>query len=179
MLVETSGKAPTFIARRKREASGLIQGEPAMSKQYKHIFLSYCHDNQAEAKQLRDDLLAAGESVWWDQNILAGQNWKIEIRKALKDSYAVVICFSKETEARTESGIYPELLDAIDAYRNYAPGGIFLIPVRLSECDIPLVEIGGAVTLDQLQRVDLFPSANRSDGVNRLLESLRNSSRHP
>jgi hypothetical protein len=124
-------------------------------------------------------LLAAGEAVWWDQDILPGENWKTEIRKALKESYAFIFCSSKETESRTESEIYPELAGAIDTYRNYAPGGIFLIPVRLSECDIPLVEIGGAVTLDQLQRVDLFPSANRTDGLNRLLQALKNSSRHP
>lgn len=40
----------------------------------KHIFLSYCRDNQIEAKRLRDDLIAAGEYVWWDQDLLPGQN---------------------------------------------------------------------------------------------------------
>lgn len=150
-----------------------------MPKQYKHVFLSYCHDNKAEVRQLRDDLMKAGEAVWWDQDILPGADWKQQIRKAMQESYAVVVCFSKETEARGESGIYPELLDAIDALRSHAPGGIFLIPVRLSECELPLVEIDASRTLDRLQRVDLFPPAERDGGLNRLIASLRNTTRRP
>src|SRR5689334_9700214 len=103
----------------------------------KHVFLSYCRDNMDQVARLRGDLSAAGESVWWDQDIQPGQDWKLEIRQAMKDAYAVVLCFSKESQARNRSGIYPEALDAISAYREYAPGSIFLIPVRLSECEIP------------------------------------------
>ncbi|MEM9266593.1 MAG: toll/interleukin-1 receptor domain-containing protein [Cyanobacteria bacterium P01_F01_bin.13] len=124
----------------------------------KHVFLSYCRDNANEVNRLHGELLAAGEPVWWDQDILPGQDWKLEIRKAMKDAYAVLLCLSKETGERTTSGIYPEALDAIKVYRNYAPGSIFLIPVRLSECDIPMIEIDDTRTLSRLQRVDLFPA---------------------
>ena len=150
-----------------------------MAKKYNHVFLSYCHDNTAEVSQLRDDLLSAGEEVWWDKDILYGQDWKQEIRKAMRQSYAVLVCFSKETEARSESGVYPELSDAIEAYRNYEPGEIFLIPVRLSECEIPLVEIDATRTLDRLQIADLFPPADRPAGLRRLVDSIRKSAHHP
>src|ERR1700694_2524391 len=86
-------------------------------------------------------LVAAGEKVWWDDDIHPGQQWKLEIQKAMRDSYAVVLCLSKELSARVSSGVYPEVKDAIAAYRRYAPGSIFLIPVRLSDCEIPLMEI--------------------------------------
>jgi TIR domain len=150
-----------------------------MSKTYKHVFLSYSHHNKNEVRQLRADLIAAGETVWWDEDIRGGQDWKQEIRVAMRASYAVVVCFSKETEATTESGIYPELLDAIETYRNYAAGQIFLIPVRLSECEIPPVEIDATRTLDRLQRIDLFPPENRDHGLSLLIDSIRGSSRHP
>ncbi len=150
-----------------------------MSEKYKHVFLSYGRENKAEVSKLRMDLLAAGETVWWDADILGGQDWKQEIRKAMRESYAVIACFSKETEARMESGIYPELLDAIEAFRNYAPGGSFLIPVRLSECEIPIIEIDSTRTLDRLQRIDLFPATARGDALTRLVDSLKNSPRHP
>ena len=81
----------------------------------KHVFLSYCRDNVTEVAKLRDALIAAGEQVWWDQDILPGQDWKLAIRQAMKQSYAVILCLSAETEARTASGIYPEAADAIDA----------------------------------------------------------------
>ena len=88
-----------------------------MSKQ--HLFLSYCRDNANQVHRLHDELIAAGEQVWWDQEILLGQDWKLEIRKAMRDAYAVVLCLSAETVGRIISGIYPEILDAIAAYREY------------------------------------------------------------
>lgn len=47
-----------------------------------HVFLSYCRDNAKQVAKLRDDLLAAGEQVWWDQQILPGQDWQLAIRQA-------------------------------------------------------------------------------------------------
>jgi esterase/lipase superfamily enzyme len=139
----------------------------------KHVFLSYCRDNREEVRKLRDELVAAGVSVWWDQDIIPGQDWKLEIRKAMRGAYAVVLCLSKETADRITSGIYPEVLDAIGAYREYAPGKIFLIPVRLSEGDVPFIEIDATRTLDRLQYVDLFPESQRVQGCTQLVKSLQ------
>lgn len=145
----------------------------------KHVFLSYCRENQDQVKQLHDDLEQAGETVWWDQDILPGQNWKLEIKKALDDSYAVICCFSQESEVRYQSGIYPELRDAIRIYRTYAPGMVFLIPARLSNCTIPSLEIDDTTTLDHLQYVDLFPQTTRNVEIQNLLKSLRATPDHP
>lgn len=93
-----------------------------------HVFLSYCHDNARDAERLRKDLVAAGETVWWDQDILPGQDWKQAIRQAMKDSYAVVLCLSQESQQRVTTEIYPEALDAIAALREHRPGAVFLIP---------------------------------------------------
>jgi len=144
-----------------------------------HVFLSHCHDNQKDVAKLRDDLVAAGEPVWWNRDILGGQDWKTEIRKAMKAAYAVVVCFSREIEARAKSGIFPEVRDAIDAYREYTPGSVFLIPVRLCECSIPDIAISDTETLDSLQYIDLFPPSSRDDGLNLLVKSLQNATEHP
>ena len=151
--------------------------ERAMPKN--HIFLSYCRENAVEVAQLRQDLIVAGEAVWWDQDIKPGQDWKLAIRTAIKNAYAVVLCFSTESEARTTTGIYPEAADAITAYREYAPGSIFLIPVRLSDCQIPPIEIDGTRTLDRLQYVDLFPARTYPAGIKKLLEAIQATPHHP
>jgi len=145
----------------------------------KHVFISYCHDNRDEVAALRADLMAAGEPVWWDEDILPTQDWQTAIREAMQDSYAVVLCLSSEAQAWAESGIYPEALDAIGFYRNYPPGSIFLIPVRLSECTVPPIEIDAIRTLDRLQYVDLFPPDQRRGGVQRLVQALHAASEHP
>ena len=145
----------------------------------KHLFLSYVRESSAEVERLRDDLIQSGETVWWDRDIPPGANWKQEIRQALKDAYAFVLCLSKEMEERGSSGAFPEIRDAIAIYRELAPGGIFIIPVRLSECEVPTFEIDSTTMLDDLQFVDLFPAAQRSASVRRLVAALRACPDHP
>jgi hypothetical protein len=139
----------------------------------KHIFLSYCHDNQREAEHLRHDLESAGLRVWWDRDIKPGQDWKRSIREAIANSSIVLACFSKEAEAREASGLYPELRDAIETYRQRPPGDVFLIPVRFSQCQIPPLPIDGSRTLDNLQFIDLFPKRTRDQGIKKLLASVK------
>ncbi len=145
----------------------------------KHLFLSYVHENSADAEALRDDLIGLGEAVWWDRDIPPGARWKLEIRKALKDAYAFVLCLSKAMEDRARSGAFPEILDAISIYRELAPGRIFIIPVRLDECEVPSFEIDSTTMLDDLQFVDLFPASQRPGGISRLAASLKACPGHP
>jgi len=145
----------------------------------KHVFLSYCHDNTNDVARLRSDLLAAGERMWWDKDILPGKRWKQMIRQAMADSYAVVVCLSSELARREQSGIYPEISDAIEIFRQFKPGSIFLIPLRMSACEVPPIEIDVTTTLQDLQRVDLFPATNRDAGFQQLLAALKATPHHP
>ena len=140
--------------------------------QKRSVFLSYCRDNRKAGKKLHDELVKAGFDVWWDQDIGPGQDWKREIRAAMKRSFAIIACFSKEVVERNSSGVYPELRDAIAEYRKMPPGSVFIVPVRLSECNVPDLDIDDTRTLEDLNYVDLFPSARRSKGLRDLVESL-------
>src|SRR5262249_16837215 len=104
------------------------RGRDPMEEPY--AFLSYCHDNRAEALRLHDDLVVNGINVWWDNLLLPGQNWELEISRALSSCSAVVACLSNEFEARATSGMHPELRDSIESLRSRPPGSVFLIPVR-------------------------------------------------
>ena len=150
-----------------------------MSASAKHVFLSYCHENTNEVAALRQDLITAGEAIWWAPDIMPGSDWQQEIRQAMEHSYAVVLCLSIETQDRIRSGIYPEIRDAIAAYREYVPGSIFLLPVRLSDCEIPPINIDATRTLRNLQYVDLFPTPVRPDGLVRLIKAIRSAPLHP
>lgn len=151
-----------------------------MSSALTHIFLSYCRENGKDVAALRQDLIDLGETVWWDQELLPGKDWRFAIRQAMEASYAFILCWSREAQDRIRSGIYTELEDAIDFYREYAPGNIFLIPVRLSECELPPIPISGRRTLRDLQYVDLFPPDARPAGLARLIQAIREArSHHP
>jgi hypothetical protein len=145
----------------------------------KHVFLSYCHEDWKEVARLRDELIASGETVWWDQDILPGQDWRRALRRAVEDAYAVVACFSKETDKRQASGMFPELRNAIDIYRSLAPGSTFLIPVRLSTSQLPHLEIDAVRMLSNLQYIDLFPKSRRAEGLDKLVAALRAAPHHP
>jgi hypothetical protein len=146
---------------------------------YKHVFLSYCHDNLDEVAELHKDLTRAREAVWWDQDVLPGQDWDYEIQAAIKDSYAVLLCLSKEALSRTTSGLYTEALTAVATLRKYKPGSIFLIPVRLSDCEIPAIEIDDTRRLDRLEYIDLFPAAGRDAALKKLVKAIQATPNHP
>jgi TIR domain len=176
---ESSSLAQIRGRRAKTSATSELEISNGKLKYKKHVFLSYCREDQHEVAQLRADLIEHGEIVWWDQDIRPGQDFMFEIRRAIKSAYAVVMCFSKDAAARLTSGIYPELRDAIGALREYPPGSTFLIPIRLSECEIPPVEIDSTRTLNQLQRIDFFPPDRRSHNLVELVRALKLTPYHP
>ena len=145
----------------------------------KHVFVSYCHDNKGDVARLVDDLDDAGVSVWWDEDILGGRDWKEAIHEAMKNAYAVVVCASLELNERDRSGVYPELRNAIATFREHRPGGSYIFPVRLAECDVPPIEIDDTRTLERIQHIDLFPESERRAGVQKLIRSLEAALRHP
>jgi len=148
-------------------------------KKKKHVFVSYCHENFKQVKALVGDLSRENESVWWDENIPKGSDWNLEIKRALADAYAAIVCFSCESEKKYQSGIYPELYVLIEQYRKLAPGTIFILPVRLSSCSIPDIPIHSNLDLNGIQRTDLFPSRCRHKNLRLLIESCRSIPTHP
>lgn len=95
------------------------------------------------------------------------------ILKAIDESYAVVVCFSDELQNRERSGVYTEIYRAAKRQSERPPDRTFLFPVRLSDCRIPPIIIGGNWTIDQLKRFDLFPDAQWDRGVNVLATALK------
>ena len=142
-----------------------------MTAQTPQVLLSYCRDDKPAVETLHAELEAAGVDAWWDDHILPGQDWDLEIRQAMKRSGHVLLCLSTALLKRDKSGVYPELLDAIGAYRKVATGRIYLIPIRLDDCEIPPVPIDAVRALDSLQKVDLF-GPDRNANFRRLLQAI-------
>ena len=123
-----------------------------MSK--KHVFISYCRKNQKDVAKLCHDLKRNGENIWWDQKLLPGQDWEQEIQKAIENCYAFICCFSKEMGKKDKTKVNDEIREAIKISRQYLPGSIFIIPVKLSECAIPGFEIDSTKQLSKIQHID-------------------------
>jgi hypothetical protein len=141
----------------------------------KKVFLSYVREDAAQVDRLQGLLEANGITVWRDTSDLwPGQDWKIEIRRAIQEGAAFIACFSEHTERRPTSYQNEELAVAVDEMRRRPPGTVWLLPVRFADCQLPQFDLGAGRTLDSIQRVDLFDGADWGPGVARLVTAVRN-----
>jgi hypothetical protein len=138
-----------------------------------HAFISYVREDTEEVRRLQDLLEAAGIRVWRDTDDLwPGQDWRLEIRKAITSgSLAFLACFSKNSAAKEVTYQNEELILAVEQMRLRAPGRPWLIPIRLSECTLPLYDLGAGRDLNALQRIDLFDEY-RERGTARLIAAV-------
>ena len=61
------------------------------------VFLSYDHDDRAQAAPIAAALEKAGHSVWWDQRIAAGAEYNSEIEEAVERADAVMVLWSERS----------------------------------------------------------------------------------
>jgi hypothetical protein len=74
---------------------------------------------------------------WLDEeDLLPGQDWHEEIRKAVRASNIVIVCLSKGSVAKA-GFLNKELQYALDIAEQQPEGAIFVIPLRLEQCDVP------------------------------------------
>jgi hypothetical protein len=139
-----------------------------------HVFISYAHVDSDRVDQLQRTIEAAGIRVWRDKaDLWPGQDWGVEIRRAITDNALVFIaCFSQASLARSKSYQNEELTLAVEQLRQRPLDDSWLIPVRFNECEIPDRDIGGDRTLTSIQRVDLFGD-HFDDGATRLVAAVK------
>jgi len=68
--------------------------------------------------------------------LLPGQDWNLEIEKAVESSDAVIVCVSTVSVAK-EGYVQKELRQVLDIALQKLDGAIFIIPVKLDECESP------------------------------------------
>lgn len=126
------------------------------------IFLSHSPADHKLIQTLRRRLKTDGIEPWLEQeNILPGQNEKREIRQAINNSDVVIICFSSKSVDAIGS-LQREIKLAFEISQEYPEGAIFIIPVKLDECEIP-------VRLNELSEVKYYEET----GYETLLKALR------
>ena len=139
-----------------------------------HVFISYAREDSGHIVRLSRILREAGIPVWLDTaDLWPGDNWRVKVRAAISgDAFAFLACFSRRSVDRSRGFHHAELAFALDEMRMRRPAVPWLIPVRLDECQIPDLEIGGGRSLADLQRADLF-GANHAENADRLLSVIR------
>jgi hypothetical protein len=93
--------------------------------------------------------------------------------RAINDSYAFLACFSALSLARSRSYAYPKIDEAIKIQRTLRHDSPFIVPVRLTECEIPATPIDANRTLQSLQRFDYYGRNKRLPDLVRVLDAAR------
>jgi hypothetical protein len=126
------------------------------------VFLCHSSNDKAVVRDLYQRLWREGIDPWLDeQKLLPGQDWPLEIANAVRTSHAVIVCLSQSSVS--EAGyVQMEIKYALDVADLQPEGAIFIIPLRLEECDVPN-------RLRHWQWVDLFDD----NGYERLMLALR------
>ena len=133
-----------------------------VEKQPLKVFLCHASGDKPAVRDLYKRLTVEGVDAWLDQEkLLPGQDWRMEIPRAVREADVVVICISNKSITK-EGYVQKEIKFALDYAEEKPDGTIFLIPARLDECVIP-------ERLSRWQWVDLFDD----NGFIKLLRSLK------
>lgn len=112
------------------------------------VFLCHASTDKPKVRELYRYLKKRGINPWFDEeDLVGGQDWQVEIPKALATSDAIIICLTKNSVDK-EGYIQKEIKFALDKALEMPEGRIFLIPVKFEECEVPF-------TLSRYQWVDL------------------------
>jgi outer membrane protein assembly factor BamD (BamD/ComL family) len=126
------------------------------------VFLCHASGDKPPVRDLYKRLVAEGVDAWLDQEkLLPGQDWRLEIPRAVKEADVVVVCLSNKSVTK-EGYVQKEIKFALDIAEEKPEGTIFLIPARLEDCVVP-------ERLSRWQWVDLY----EENGFVRLLRSLK------
>jgi hypothetical protein len=127
------------------------------------IFICYAKEDFHSAKKLYHDLKIVGFSPWIDtEDLKPGQKWKHVILEMMEKSSYVLILLSNYS-IQKHGFVQREIKEAINLLDIYPSSSIFVIPVRLEDCDPP-------VELKEFHWVDLFPDYEA--GLQKLVSSF-------
>jgi hypothetical protein len=107
---------------------------------------------------------------WFDEkDLLPGQNWRTEIQRAITNSRVLIACLSWDSIGK-EGYVQTELRTALSAYADRPPGSIFIIPLKLDDCEIPDLRIPEyGISLRDLH----YTTLAHANGFRKLLESIK------
>jgi hypothetical protein len=102
-----------------------------------HIFINYARADSDFADALYDLLKKKGFHPWMDRrDIFAGENWKMAINSAVENA-AVFLAVISKNSVEKEGYVQVEIKRALDKRLEKIEGRIFIIPLRMEDCERP------------------------------------------
>ncbi|OHX36006.1 hypothetical protein BJL95_22400 [Methylomonas sp. LWB] len=126
------------------------------------VFLSYAKENEDKVDDVYQLLNASGVDVWMDKyDLVGGQNWDSTIKSEIEKS-AVFVAFLSSASVSKTGIVQKEFKFALEQQSKRPENSIFVIPVRIDECEIPSL----------LAEYHCINSTNLLQGARTLLKSI-------
>lgn len=128
------------------------------------VFLCHASQDKNSVRKLYTELKSEDWIDPWldDEKLLPGQDYNIEILKAMREADVIIICLSKKSVSR-EGYVNREIRHALEVSEEKREGEIFVIPLRFDECDPSFVQ------LKKLHWLDYF----KAGAPEKLIKALR------
>ena len=130
------------------------------------VFLCHSSADKSAVREYYQKLRAAGWIDPWldDENLLPGQDWRLEIEKAVQAADVVLVFLSSRSVSQ-EGNVQRELKLALDVADEKPEGAVFVIPIRLDDCSAPY-------RLRNWKALDAFPADRKDWAYERVLASI-------
>jgi hypothetical protein len=117
------------------KAEALIRRSPTVVPVYRRkLFICYALEDREKASKLYSALVDRGHEPWMDkESLLPGQDWALEIRRAIRSADYFLACLSRASVSK-RSFLQKEIRLAFEILEEIPPGEIYLIPIRLEPC---------------------------------------------
>src|SRR5512141_1313450 len=102
------------------------------------VFLCHASQDKPIVRELCQRLGAEGWIDPWldEEKLLPGQDWDLEIEKAVEAADVVIVCVSNRSVSK-EGYVQKEIRKVLDIALEKPEETIFIIPLRLDECELP------------------------------------------
>ena len=102
------------------------------------VFLCHASQDKFTVRELYKRLSTEKWIEPWldEENLLPGQDWQLEIPKAVRNADVVIVCLSQGSVSKA-GYVQKEIKYALDVADEQPEGAIFLIPLKLEECKVP------------------------------------------
>src|SRR5690349_6276028 len=109
------------------------------SQKQRTLKVVICHapEDRFRARRLYEQVRVVGVVPWMaGVDLQPGQDVQLETSKQIRQADAILILLSRSALEKAGS-FWRELKKALDSAEEQQPGAIYIIPVRLEECEIP------------------------------------------
>jgi hypothetical protein len=139
-----------------------------------HVFISFVEENVKLVNWIVQQLRANSLDPWFSKEpgrITPGDQWKQTLRSAVRQGGFYLPVFTRQWHERERTVANEELIFAVEEARLRGLHRRWLIPLKADDQPIPAIDLGGGLTLADLQYVDI-PQLGWERGLKVLFEAM-------